>query len=1025
MLNSVIRFCIEHARMTGVVIFFLGCLGVSQLAQSEVDVFPSFVPPQVVVQTEAPGFAPDEVEQLVTRPVEVVLQSTPGVQSVRSQSIQGLSVITVVFEDKTDLLQARQLMSERIPELARRLPAEARTPVLAPLSSPTGVVLVCGITSKTRNLEQLRTTADWVMRPHLQAVPGVARVTVFGGEVRQLQVQIRPQQMATLGVTLPQIVATARLATGIRGAGFVESSSQRVALQTQGQTLTPASLSQAMVSLSGDTRIQLKDVATVAWGAEPRLGSGLIQGEPGVILVVQSQLHSSLLDVTTGVEEALDQLEPNLKGEGLELHRDLFRPADFIHRAVRSMAGSLVLGSVLVTLVLVFFLRHARLAMISLTAIPLSLLAAAVLLQKLGYTLNTLTLGGLAIAIGEVVDDAIIDVENIYRRLRQRSADSDVAEVIRAASYEVRASVLHATAIVILVFSPILALSGVAGRLFIPLAVAYILAILASLLVALTLTPALCRLWLTDSRQPVEAAFLQRMKERYGRTLKRICARPQPFVAVVAVLLAISLAATGFFGGSFLPDLKEGHLILHLSTLPGTSLDQSIALGKTVTRELLQLPSVRSVSQRAGRAEQSEDTWGSHYSEFDIDFKPLSGEEMESAETEISERLEQIPGATFSLKPFLTERIEESMTGSTADVIVKLFGEDLDVLDSQAQILAQRVASIRGAQDVQVESPPGAPRMVIQLRPDSLLQFGVNGVEVLEAVQAAYQGLTVAQISFQNRLLDVTVNLPPEMRSDLDSVGRLPIATPRGWPVALKDLAEIHSQAGRYAIVHEGGQRRAAVTCNVRGRDVRSFTAELKTRLGGLDAGVYPVVEGAAEARQRAQNQLLQRTFFASIAILLILATAVGHWRNLVLLLCNVPFALMGGVLAVSLTGAQLSLGSLVGFITLFGITMRNSILLLNHYEHLVHQENHVWSLQTALLGAQERFTPILMTALITGLGLLPIAWGSGEPGREVEGPMAVVIVGGLITSTFLNLYLMPALALRFGRFLKEGAKES
>jgi CzcA family heavy metal efflux pump len=1017
MLSALIQFCVERARLVGALILLLAAAAVSELTHSQVDVFPSFVPPQVTIQTEAPGFAPEEVEQLVTRPVETVLQSTPGVHTVRSQSIQGLSVINVIFEDRTELLQARQLLSERIPELARRLPAEARTPVLAPLSSPTGVVLVCGLTSRTRTLETMRTLADWTMRPHLQAVPGVARVTVFGGEIRQLQVQVQPQRMASLGISLAQVIATGRVSTGIRGAGFVESAAQRVPLQTQGQTLTPEALGHSLIQLQGDTRIQLQDIAKVAWGAEPRIGAALIQGEPGVILVIQSHLHSSLLDVNASVEEALDQLEPELKAEGIQLHRDLFRPADFIHRAVRSMAESLLIGSLLVALVLMAFLRLGRLALISLAAIPLSLLAAAVLLQKLGYSLNTLTLGGLAIAIGEVVDDAIIDVENIYRRLRLRQPEDDLTEVIRAASYEVRASVLHATAIVILVFSPILALTGVAGKLFIPLAVAYILAILASLLVALTLTPALCRLWLADSRQTAEAGFLQSWKASYRRRLNRICARPGPWIGGVLCLLTISLGLAFGFGGSFLPDLKEGHLILHLSSLPGTSLDQSLALGKIVTRELKELPQVRCVSERVGRAELSEDTWGSHYAEFDIDFKPLSGEEMEAVQAEISERLEKLPGVTFSLKPFLTERIEESMTGSTADVIVKLFGEDLDLLDSQIQVLAQRVRAIPGAEDVQIETPPGAPRLVIQLRPDRLLQFGIHGLEVLDAVQAAYQGLPVAQLSIQNRLLDVTVNLPPALRDDLESVGNLPIGTPRGWPVALKNLANLKSQAGRYAIVHEGGQRRAAVTCNVRGRDVRSFTNELKTRLDGLDAGVYAVVEGAAEARQRAQNQLIQRSLLAALAIILILATAVGHWRNLLLLLCNLPFALMGGVLAVSLTGSSLSLGSLVGFITLFGITMRNSILLLNHYEHLVHQEKHSWNLQTALMGAEERFTPILMTALITGLGLLPIAWGSGEPGREVEGPMAIVILGGLLSSTFLNLYLMPALALRFGRF--------
>ncbi len=1024
MLQSLIAFSI---RFRGIVLA-LACVvlgyGIYIARLSKFDVYPEFVPPQVSVQTEAPGLSPEEVEVLVTRPVENALNGTPELESIRSQSIQGLSSVTLIFADRTDIFRARQMVNERLAEVAGQMPLGIKQPTMAPLTGAASLVLIVGITSDERSPMELRTFADWTFRPRLLGVPGVAKVAVFGGESREIQIQVLPERLAAYGLSMDDVLAAGRASTGIRGSGFIEGPAQRVVLKTLGQALTPDALGQSLVKSVRGASVRLRDVARVTYAAEPKTGDASIAGKPGVLLEVSSQYGANTLEVTRALEQALEDLKPALTSEKIQLHPQLFRPAKFIQTAISNVTSSLVIGGVLVAIVLFLFLFNLRTAFISMTAIPLSLLIAVIVLDRMGQSLNTLTLGGLAIAIGEVVDDAIIDVENIFRRLREnksRGNPSSVFRIVLDASMEVRGAVVYATFVVGLVFLPVLTMSGIQGRLFAPLGWSYILAIMASLLVALTVTPALACLVLPEAAAHSEEPSLVRtLKSGYRTRLEKICDRPKMAVSLVLMLSLAAAAAVPFLGGTFLPDLREGSFVLHMSSIPGTSLSESLRVGREVTHELLSNLRIASVAQQVGRAEKSDDIWGSHYSEFYVDLKPLNEEAGEEIEGEIRDSLSKFPGTYFAIRTFLAERIEEVISGVNAEVVIKIYGEDLEAIDRKAREVAKVISAVRGATDVQVESPPGAPEIVVRLRGERLKQFGFQPIPVLETIQTAYQGVQAAQTFEGNRVINVSVILEKKARDDPEAVGNLVLRNPEGLRMPLSQLADVYSRTGRYSILHDGTRRRQAVTCNVSGRDLATFVEEAKRQVRervGFPAGLYCLFTGAAEARLTAQREILIYSLLAVTGIIALLFVVFRRLRNLLLVLVNLPFALVGGVLAIVATGGLLTVGSLVGLVTLFGITMRNSIMMISHFEHLVIKEGMTWGKEAALRGASERLLPILMTALVTALGLLPLALGSGEAGREIEGPMAVVILGGLSTSTLLNLLVLPALALRYGNF--------
>lgn len=1024
MLTAIVRFSI---RLRGVVIS-LACLlagyGIYTLYQSNLDVFPEFAPPLVIIQAEAPGLSSEQVEVLVTQPIENALAGTVGLQTMRSKSLQGLSMTSLIFRDAMDVYRARQLASERLSAVSGKLPLGVKPPVLLPLSSSTSVALVIGLTSEVRSAMQLHNFAQWTLRPQLLGLPGVADAVVFGGEVAQFQIQVDPQKLLRSGLSLQDVLSAARRATSVRGAGFLENANQRIVINTEGQIQTAEQLAQVVVSYKNGTGIHLGDIAHVVIAPAPAVGAASIAGKPGVMLIIESQYRADTMSVTESVEQALAGLEPELAAEHVTLHADIFRPANFIVAAMSHLRTALLLGGVLVIAVLFLFLLNVRTAFISATAIPLSLLTAVIVLHYFGVSLNTMTLGGLAIALGEVVDDAIVDVENILRRLRENQTLAkplSAARVVLKASIEVRSAVVFATFIVALVFLPVLTLTGVAGKLFAPLGIAYIIAILASLVVALTVTPALAYVLLTNKALPAkEPRFALALQAGYRSLLSRIAHHARLLIVVIATLCFAALATLPMLGSSFIPEMKEGHYIVHMAATPGTSLTESMRIGGEITRALSKIPGVRLVAQRAGRAAEVVDPVGVNTSEFEVDLKPMSGGEQTRTLADIQHTLARFPGLATAVNTFLTERIDETISGYTAPVVVNIFGNDLDVLDAKAQEIAQVLNRIPGAIGVSVQSPPGTPQLVIRLRQHQLTRFGFEPADVLEAIQTAYQGTTVAQVYQGNRVYDVAVSLTPVYRESPAEVGALMLRNLQGVTVPLKQLASITQSSGRYQIQHTGGQRLQTVTSSVRGGTVSEFVKAAQARVNQevvFPAGTYAVFVGEAQARAQSQHDLLVYAALAGVAIVLLLFMALRNTRALLLVLVNLPFALVGGVVTVVITGGNLTLGALIGFVTLFGITLRNSIMLISHYRHLVNQEGMVWGPQAASRGASERLIPILMTALVTGLGLLPLALYSGAPGNEIEGPMAVVILGGLITSTVLNLLVLPTLALRFGRF--------
>ena len=1040
MMSALVRFSI---RFYGVVIGLAAlvvCYGIYSLTRSNLDVFPEFSPTQIIIQTESPGLSAELVESLVSQPIETAIAGTVGVADMRSQSIPGLSVVTVIFDEKTDIYRNRQVVAERLSTLNNQIP-RGITPNITPLTSSASTVLGFGVTSQKRSLMALRTVVDWTIVPHLLAIPGVADVNVFGGEVRQFQVQIDPAKLVQYQINMNDVVTAAQKATGVSGAGFIQNSNQRIIVNTQGQATTPETLAKAILLHKNGYTIKLGDIGRVVEGAAPSISAAAINEETGIYLSVQGQLGANTHAVTKAIEAALQELKPNLKSEQIVLHEGLFRPANFIDTAIEGVRMDIFIGSILVITILFLFLFNARTAFISATAIPLSLLSAIVVLSYFNIGLNIMVLGGLAIALGEVVDDAIIDTENIFRRLRENRLlikPKPVFQVVFNASMEVRSSVVYATIIVALVFLPLLTLSGVAGKLFAPLGIAYIAAIMASLVVALTLTPALCYVLLGDAKLEAEdSPVIKWIKTRYIKLLQHIEKRYKWVLSISFILIALGLGILPLLKNQFIPALHEGHFIMHMTAVPGTSEQESLRLGKQVAKSLRKIKGVKSVAQWVGRAPNGADTFGTHYSEFEIEIGTGSGEEQNRILADIREELAGettdqdgdgvaevgFVGVNFAINTFLTERIEETISGYAASTVINIYGNDLDALDRDAQTIAGVVSSTKGAQDVLVQSPPGTPQVVIRLRPDKLAVWGLQSVDVLDTLRAAYESVPVSQVYLGNRAVGLSVVLNEEARDDIGDIGNIPFFNAEGRLLHLKDIAFINQENGRSKILHSGAKRIQTVTANVAGRDVESFNAELKKRIKSdikLHSGNYLAFTGEAEANAQSREDLIIHSLLAGVAIFLMLYIAFGRLRNLLLTFANLPFALIGGVLAALFTGGWISLGSLVGFVTLFGITLRNSIMMVSHFQHLIDEENCVWNLETCIRGATERLPSVLMTALVTALGLLPLAAGSGQPGREIEGPMATIIVGGLVTSTILNLLILPTIMLHFGKFEKK-----
>jgi CzcA family heavy metal efflux pump len=1021
MLVAVVRASLRAPFIVALAAFLVLMYGATTLLRAKYDVFPEFVPAQASVQAEAPGLAPEDVERLVTQTLENAINGGANIESIRSESIQGLSTVNVTFTEGTDVFRDRQLLAERISEAALSLPAGVKTPVLTPMTSSTMDLLKLGFASQSMSPMDLRAFVDWTVRPRLLGVPGVSRAITYGGGRREIQVQVDPLKLAARGVAFADVVTAAQSATGVRGAGFVETPTERVLLTSVSAARTPEDVAEVVVTQREGANVRLGDVAKVVYAPEPPFGDSRVQGEPDVLISVGSQYGANTLEVTQRVEAALVELQPVLEAQGVKLYAGLHRPANFIEVALRHVRNALLVGGLLVVAMLILFLRNWRTAVISFVTIPLSLLIAVIALNQLGYTLNTMTLGGLAVAIGVVVDDAIIDVENISRRTRLASESERRGAfdaLVLNASVEVRRPIVLATLVVGLVFFPILLLPGIQGSFFAPLAAAFLLATFASLLIAMTLTPALAFLLMRNGGHVREPRWLRRLKVRQRRTVRRLIPHGRALLIGSVLLGVLSIAVVSRFGIELMPPFREGHFVVQLSAPAGVSLPEMTRIGERISRKALEIAGVDTVSLQVGRAEAGEDTWSPNRAELHIELKPdLSGAEQSRIERELRATMKGFPGMQSEVVTFLGDRISESVSGETAAVQVSVFGPDLATLDHVAEEVAAQLRTLPGAADVLFRASINVPVLSITPRSDRLAAFGLRPTDVMDAVTAAYAGVSVAQIYDGSRSTALRVLLDEAARSDPQSVRDLLIRTPSGRLVPLASVADVSLESGRDSILHDRGQRRQLVTLNPTGGDIVGFVKQAKATIAEkvkLPPNVYLEWGGSADAAAAATRDLITHSAAAMVVIIALLMLTFGSWRTTALVLVNAPFALVGAVIAIALTGISLSIGTLVGLVTLLGISARNSIMLMSHYEHLVHVEEHRWSRVAALRGAKERLTPILMTAIVTGLGVLPLAVGHNEAGQEVEGPMAIVILGGLVSSTVLNLLVLPAVAARY-----------
>lgn len=992
--------------------------GVRVARHAPMDVFPEFSPPLVEIQTEAPGLSTTEVESLITVPIENALNGVQRLKTLRSKSVLGLSSVVLLFEMGSDLMQSRQFVQERLATVAGNLPAVARPPViLSPLSS-TSRVMKIGVTSKTLDQVEMTTLARWTVRPRLMAVPGVANVATWGQRDRQLQVLVDPQRLRNHRVTLDDVLRASRDAVLPAAGGFVETPNQRLSVTHLPAVRGAADLARIPVTMRNTAPLTLGDVATVTEGFPPPIGDAVINDEPGLLLIVEKQLGANTLDVTRGVDRALEALRPGLRD--LEMDATIFRPATFIEMSLDNLNRALAWGCALVIVILILFLMDWRSAFISLLAIPLSLLSAGLILYFRGGTINTMVLAGLAIALGEVVDDAIIDVENIVRRLRENqllAVPRTAMRVVLQASLEVRSAVVYATMIVVLVFLPVFFLEGLAGSFFRPLAFSYVLAVGASLLVALVVTPALCLLLLPRAGlRKRETALMRVLGGAYMRALRPAITRPMGAVAVVVILFAATGTATQYLGEQFLPNFQEYDFLMHWVEKPGTSLEAMRRITERASKELRSIPGVRNFGSHIGRAEVADEVVGPNFTELWISLDPKAPYEPTVAK--IQSVVDGYPGLYRDLLTYLKERIKEVLSGGSAAIVVRVYGEDLGELRATAAALGERIAPIAGIADLLVEPQVLVPELQIQTRPAENLRFGLTPGDIRRASTTLVRGTKVGEIFEDQKIFDVTVWGEERVRKDLAAIADLRIDTPMGGNVPLSEVADVRMAPAPNIIQRENASRRIDVACNVKGRDLGVTAREIEAAVRGFafPRGYHAEVLGEYTARTEARDRLFGWGLIALLGIVMILHADFQSVRMTALVAVSLPFALVGGVAAAFLGGGVLSLGSLIGFVTVLGIAARNGILLVSHFRDLEEKEKMEFGEELVMRGARERLAPILMTALATALALLPIALGGNKPGQEIEHPMALVILGGLVTSTLLNLFLMPSLYLRFAR---------
>ena len=1033
MIKDLVTFCVKRSGSVVIVGLIVFGLGIYLLETARLDVFPEFAPPQVVIQTEAPGFSSEKSELLVTKPIEKSLAGLPGIEKIRSQSSPGLSVITAIFDESQSIFLSRQLVAERLSLLSESLPINVANPTITPLTSSASSLLGIGITSATRDLmEQLEIVEQQII-PLLMETKGVADVHVFGGQDRERQIRIRADDLFNTKLHFGALEEKLEKELTLLANGFSENNNQRIEIFLNSQPITLKQLKSLVIDSIDQRPIKVSDIAYVQDSHAPLISTARINQTPGIFLMVQSQPFIDSLNVTKKLEQKLAEIEPSLAISGITLHYDLFRPANFINEALSNIQKDVLIGAFLVLIVLLLFLFNARCALISAIAIPLSLLSSIIVLVSQGLTLNIMVLGGLVIALGEVVDDAIIDTENIFRRLRENKKKENPEspfKVIVNASMEVRHSIIYATLIVIIAFSPLLFLPGIAGRLFEPLGLAYIYALGASLLVALTITPALCAVLLSrekylDTKDSPLVSFLQK---KYLDLINRIQRHPSAISFSVIFCVSLGLAMIPLFKMEFIPELREGHYTMHMAGVPGTSHVEMNRVGKLIIEKINSIENVKSVVQWVGRAENGADTFGMNYSEIQIEVGPLSGEDQENTLEKIKATLTtlpgfegaSVPGFTFGIHTFLAERIEETASGYVADFVIEVVGVELEKINTDAKKITDILTSMPGARDVQMVTPTGIPQIKIDILWDRMAAFGIAPDEINRVITAIFRGIHVGELVIEENNIPVVLTFSGNLKNSLNELKQLPLRSKHGQAFKLGEVTNIYFDTGKSKILRSGGKRIQAITANIEGRDIFNFEKEVKARIDkeiNFFPGTYYTVLGSATESGQSTSALIRNAIIALFFVTFILRIALNSNVNLLIVLANLPFCLIGGIIAIAFTGGWLSIGSLVGFVTLFGITIRNSIMLTSHYQHLVKNENLPWNFATAALGASQRLPSILMTAIVTALGLFPLILGSGEPGREIEGPMASIIVGGLFSSTILNLLILPTLLAKYGEF--------
>ena len=1022
MLNKIIGFSLQNRILVLVASVLLLIGGTYTAMHTEVDVFPDLNAPTVVIMTEANGMAAEEVEQLVTFPVETAVNGATGVRRVRSSSTNGFSVVWVEFDWDTDIYLARQIVSEKLAVVSESLPANVGKPTLGPQSSILGEMLIVGLTADSTSMLDLRTIADWTIRPRLLSTGGVAQVAVLGGDIKEYQVQLDPERMRHYGVTLSEVMNITREMNLNANGGVLYEYGNEYIVRGVLSTDKVDQIAKAVVRSNGvsGAPILLEDIADVQVGAKlPKLGTASERGKHAVLLTVTKQPATSTLELTDKLEASLQDLQKNLPAD-VKVSTDIFRQSRFIESSIGNVQKSLLEGGIFVVIVLFLFLANIRTTVISLVTLPLSLIASILALHYMGFTINTMSLGGMAIAIGSLVDDAIVDVENVYKRLRENrlkpaGEQLPILEVVFNASKEVRMPILNSTLIIIVSFVPLFFLSGMEGRMLVPLGIAFIVALAASTVVALTVTPVLCSYLLgkekikKQNNENSDSAVARKMKQWYGSALTFVLGHKKGVLGGTIGLFVVALGCFFTLGRSFLPPFNEGSFTINISSLPGISLEESDKMGHRAEELLLSIPEIQTVARKTGRAELDEHALGVNVSEIEAPFE-LKDRSRSELVAEVREKLGTIVGANVEIGQPISHRIDAMLSGTKANIAIKLFGDDLNRMFTLGNEIKSAIQGIPGIADLNVEQQIERPQLVISPKREMLAKYGISLPEFSEFVNVCLAGEAVSQVYEKGKSFDLTVRVKDNLRDEMEKIRNLMIDTGDGQKIPLNYVAEIRSAMGPNTISRENVKRKIVISTNVADRDLRSVVNDIQAQVDAqikLPEGYHIEYGGQFESEQAASRTLALTSFMSIVVIFLLLYHEFRNVKESAIILINLPLALIGGVFALLITTGEVSIPAIIGFISLFGIATRNGMLLISHYNHLQQEEGY-GVYDSVIHGSLDRLNPILMTALSSALALIPLALSGDLPGNEIQSPMAKVILGGLLTSTFLNGFIIP-----------------